>query len=80
MKLTEIRKIIKISQEMGLKRIKIDNFEAEFFELSTPKHLVGVPELTQADIGLVPKPELADEAEMLFWSAGGLEDDDQPKQ
>ena len=67
MKLTEIRKIIKISQEMGLKRIKIDNFEAEFFELSTPKQLVGVPELTQADIGL-------------FWSAGGLEDDDQPKQ
>jgi hypothetical protein len=80
MKITEIRKIIKISQEMGLKRIKIDTFEAEFFELTQPKQLVGVPELTHSDIGLVPRPEIADEAEMLFWSAGGLEDDDQPKQ
>lgn len=80
MKLSEIRKIIKISQEMGLKRIKIDNFEAEFFEPYQSKQLVGVPEMTQTDIGLVPKPELADEAEMLFWSSGGLEDEEPAKQ
>lgn len=77
MKLTEIRKIIKISQEMGLKRIKIDTFEAEFFEA---KPMVGVPEMTHSVTDLMPKPELADEAEMLFWSSGGLDDEDQPKQ
>ena len=57
--------MIKIAKKHGLKRMKLDDLEIEFFE-KTPKR-VGVPK----GIENLTKPDpMPTEDELLFWSSG----------
>lgn len=90
MKLSEIRKIIEFSQKNGLKRIKIDTFECEFFDPPTSqKELVGVHDASEKSEYVAPIDQknipIEDEADLLFWSSDAYDEhiaskqDNEPK-